>query len=151
MNKFFLISFLFLCQLGYSQSSEKENLQNLIENFFSAFHAKDSIALKNFAHPEIKMHSVAIDVNGKTMLSTEDYTDFLRAIASIPETTKFREKLHGFKIHINGVIANVSTPYSFYVNDELSHCGVNTFQLMKFKGQWKIIYLVDTRSKLGCE
>lgn len=85
------------------------------------------------------------------MLSTEDYTAFLKAIASIPETTKFREKLHGFKININGVIANVSTPYSFYVNEELSHCGVNTFQLMKFKGQWKIIYLVDTRSKLGCE
>ena len=151
MNKFFLISFLFLCQLGYSQSSEKENLQNLIENFFSAFHAQDSLALRNFAHPEIKMHSVAIDFNGNTMLSTEDYTAFLKAIASIPETTKFREKLHGFKININGVIANVSTPYSFYVNEELSHCGVNTFQLMKFKGQWKIIYLVDTRSKLGCE
>lgn len=151
MNKFFLISFLFISQLGWSQYSEKEDVQNLIKEFFYAFHDQDSTALLEFAHPEIKMHSVTIDAKGNTMLATKEYTAFLTAIASIPVTTKFEEKLHGFRININGVIANVSTPYSFFVNDELSHCGVNTFQLLKFKGEWKIIYLVDTRSKLGCE
>ncbi|PRX46354.1 nuclear transport factor 2 family protein [Salegentibacter salegens] len=151
MNKLFLISFLFFCQLGWSQNSEKEDLQNLIEDFFEAFHAQDSKALRNFAHPEIKMQSVAIDAEGNTTLSTEEYTTFLKSIASIPETTKFEEQLHGFEININDMIANVSIPYSFFINNELSHCGVNTFQLMKSKGEWKIIYLVDTRSKLGCE
>lgn len=151
MKKLLLISFLLLCQIGWSQNGEKENLQRLIENFFEAFHAQDSVRLKSFAHPDIKMQSVAIDNEGNTDLSTSEYSHFLKSIASIPASTKFEEKLHDFEIHVNGMIANVSTPYSFYVNDELSHCGVNTFQLMKSRGEWKIIYLVDTRSKKGCK
>jgi hypothetical protein len=152
MKKLLLISLFLIYQGAWSQkSTETENLQGLIESFFEAFHVQDSTELKKFAHPEIKMQSVAIDAEGNTRLSTEDYSAFLKSIASIPNSTKFKEKLHGFEININGIIANVSTPYSFYLDDELSHCGVNTFQLMKAKGEWKIIYLVDTRSKLGCE
>ncbi|PKD16834.1 3-methyl-2-oxobutanoate hydroxymethyltransferase [Salegentibacter salinarum] len=151
MKKLFIISFLLLGPAGWSQNTEKENLQSLIENFFEAFHVQDSTRLKSFAHPDIKMQSVAIDAEGNTELSTSEYSHFLKSISSIPTSTKFEEKLHDFDININGMIANVSTPYSFYVNDDLSHCGVNTFQLMKLKGEWKIIYLVDTRSKSGCK
>ena len=152
MKRLILLAFLFISGFSFSQVTEDEKLaKELIENFFEAFHKQDSTALKGFAHPDIKMQSVAINEEGKTKLSTEEYSAFLKSIASIPESTKFEEKLHDFKININGMIANVSTTYSFFVNDELSHCGVNTFQLMKSDGEWKIIYLVDTRSKNGCE
>lgn len=97
------------------------------------------------------MQSIAIDAEGKTSLSSKDFSEFIKSVVSIPNSTKFKEELHDYTIKINGMIANVSMPYIFYVNGELSHCGVNTFQLMKTKGDWKIIYLVDTRSKLGCE
>jgi hypothetical protein len=151
MKKLYLICFLLLGQLSWSQDMEKEKLQNLIQEFFVAFHAQDSATLKILAHPQIKMQSVAIDSVGNTSLSSIAYASFLKSIVSIDESIKFKEELHGFEININGMIANVSTPYSFYVNDQLSHCGVNTFQLMKSESQWKIIYLVDTRSKLGCQ
>lgn len=152
MKRLILLAFLFISILSYSQTTESEkSAKVLIESFFEAFHVQDSTRLKSFAHPNIKMQSVAIDAYGNTELSTLEYSSFLSSIASIPQSTKFEEKLHEFEIKINGMIANVSTPYSFYVNNELSHCGVNTFQLMKTKGEWKIIYLVDTRSKLGCQ
>jgi len=152
MKRLILLAFLLISGFSFSQNTEEEkSAKNLIENFFEAFHAQDSTALKEFAHPEIKMQSVAIDAKGNTSLSTEEYSGFLRSIVSIPESTKIEEKLHSFEIKVNGMIATVSTPYSFFVNDELSHCGVNTIQLMKSKGEWQIIYLVDTRSKLGCK
>ncbi|MEM9869076.1 MAG: nuclear transport factor 2 family protein, partial [Bacteroidota bacterium] len=31
-----------------------------------------------------------------------------------------------------------------------SHCGINSFQMVNFGGEWKIIYLIDTRGKEGC-
>jgi len=152
MKRLILLIFLLNCHLSFSQVAEDdEAAQQLIENFFDAFHKQDSIALKSFAHPEIKMHSVAIDAAGDTSLSIEEYSEFIKYLVSIPASTDFEEKLHEFEININGMIATVSTTCSFYVNNELSHCGVNTFQLMKSNGNWKIIYLVDTRSKLGCE
>ena len=47
-------------------------------------------------------------------------------------------------------MANVWTAYSFYFDGKFSHCGVNSFQLLKEAGEWKIFYLVDTRRKEGC-
>lgn len=35
-------------------------------------------------------------------------------------------------------------------NGNFSHCGVNSFQLFHDNGQWKIIYLIDTRQRTGC-
>ncbi len=47
-------------------------------------------------------------------------------------------------------MANAWTPYEFWYNGNFSHCGVNSFQLIKKDEKWKIIYLVDTRRKEGC-
>ncbi|MFO7720116.1 MAG: nuclear transport factor 2 family protein [Gillisia sp.] len=132
------------------ETSEETAAKNTVESFFVAFHNQDSLALKELAHPSVTMQSIAEDEEGNVKLTTDTYSDFIKAISAIPETTKFEEKLHSFDIKVNGSLANVITPYSFFVNGELSHCGVNSFQLFKEDGNWKIIYLVDTRSKEDC-
>jgi hypothetical protein len=53
-------------------------------------------------------------------------------------------------IKIDGPLAAVWTPYQFYLNGQFSHCGVNSFQLVRLNGQWKIQYIIDTRRKQGC-
>ena len=47
-------------------------------------------------------------------------------------------------------MANAWAPYEFYINSEFSHCGINSFQLIKIEGNWKIIYIIDTRRKDNC-
>jgi len=54
-------------------------------------------------------------------------------------------------VKIDGPLAIVWTPYKFYFNGKFSHCGVNSFQLVRFNGVWKIQYLIDTRRRAGCE
>ena len=153
MKPLILFVSLLAFQASFSQVVEdKKATKQLIEDFYEAFHKQDAKTLKSFAHPKIKMHSVSIDARGSTSLSSETYSGFLDYLVAIPASTKFNEKLHNFEITLNGMIATVSAAYSFYINDQLSHCGVNTFQLIKSRaGEWKIIYFVDTRSKLGCE
>lgn len=136
---------------GIAQESPDElAAKNTVEAFFVAFHKQDSLALRELAHPSVTMQSIAEDEEDSLKITTDTYSDFIKAISSIPETTKFEEKLHSFDIKVNGPLANVITPYSFFVNGELSHCGVNSFQLFKKEGTWKIIYIVDTRSKEDC-
>ena len=72
-------------------------------------------------------------------------------IANIPKDRKFEEKLLDFSIQVDGNMANAWTPYEFWYQEELSHCGVNSFQLIKEDDKWKIIYLVDTRRREGCK
>ncbi|WP_408611582.1 nuclear transport factor 2 family protein [Flavobacterium panici] len=80
-------------------------------------------------------------------LSNESAAEFYKSIATIPSTMKFQEKILSYNIQIDGTMAHVWTPYEFYLNDKLSHTGVNTFTLFKEKDSWKIIYLIDTRRK----
>ena len=137
---------------GPSQENiEDSEVQETIEDFFKAFHEQDSIALKQVAHPSVSMQSIMTDSTGTSTIKNESYAEFLKAIVSIPDSTKFEERLHSFDIRVNGALASAITPYSFYVNGKLSHCGVNSFEMFKSAEGWKIIYIVDTRIKENCD
>ena len=125
--------------------------KKMVLDFFEAFHAQDTVKLKSFAMNGIKLESVSMDAEGNTILTSDDYSKFLKSIASIPGEASFEEKLHEFRIEENGLLATVTTPYSFYYNGNFSHCGVNSFELVNFNGEWKIVYLIDTRTKENCD
>lgn len=103
------------------------------------------------AKGNIKMQSISIDKDGKTVLSENDYFQFVQNIANIPKDSTFEEKLLNFNIKVDGNMANAWIPYEFWYQGKLSHCGVNSFQLIKQDAKWKIIYLVDTRRLARCE
>tara|TARA_R110002167_G_scaffold28926_23_gene96822 strand:- start:7170 stop:7547 length:378 start_codon:yes stop_codon:yes gene_type:complete len=48
-------------------------------------------------------------------------------------------------------LASVWTPFAFYIDGKLSHCGSNSFQLVKQNTQWKIHYLIDVSHNGDCQ
>jgi len=134
-----------------AQSSAEMEVKKTIETFFEAFHKQDTVALKNMAKGEVVLQSISVNSEGKSVLNENKYGQFVKSIGSIPKETTFEEKLLDFSIQIDGNMANAWTPYEFWYNGNLSHCGVNSFQLIKESDGWKIIYLVDTRRREGCK
>ena len=61
------------------------------------------------------------------------------------------ERIEFEMIKIDGPLASVWAPYKFYFEGKFRHCGVNSFQLVRINGNWKIQYLIDTRRKTGCK
>tara|TARA_R110002049_G_scaffold14790_2_gene61828 strand:- start:59 stop:517 length:459 start_codon:yes stop_codon:yes gene_type:complete len=150
--KQFILIFILLFGLNLNaQKKESENVKATIIKFFDAFHEQDTIVLKSMVTDKIILQSISINKEGKTVLKEDDYNKFIKNIASIPKDKSFEEKLLDFNIQIDENMANVWTPYEFWYQNEFSHCGVNSFQLMKEDNAWKIIYLVDTRRREGCE
>lgn len=134
----------------HSQEYENERVKQTIISFFDAFHKQDTTALKSMAKGNIKMQSISVNKEGETVLQESNFNDFVRNIASIPKDRTFEEKLLDFTINVDGQMANAWTPYEFWYNGKFSHCGVNSFQLIKEEDAWKIIYLVDTRRRENC-
>ena len=153
MNKTWLTFLFFLMALGcvIAQESEEKMVQNTIDSFFKAFHQQDSTALKETVSKDIVLQTIGKNEAGREVVKTENFSNFLKSIVSIPSTTKFEEKILSYNIQIDGAMANAWTSYEFWVNDSFSHCGVNSFQFFKDQGAWKIIYLIDTRRKEGCD
>ena len=132
-------------------TSEEAEVQKTIETFFEGFHARDSTIMKSVLSDDVVVQTIGRSKTGETVLIQEEIEKVLRGIVSIPSEMTFKESLHSFDIKIDGPMANAWTPYSFHMNDTFSHCGVNNFQLFKDNGNWKIIYLIDTRRKEGCD
>lgn len=133
-----------------AQQGEKEAIKSTIELFFDGFHKQDSSIILQSVSRDILLQTVVQSDNGDAQVRKQAFNDFLRSIIGIPATTKFKEVLKGFSIHTDGLMAQAWTPYEFWVNGTLSHCGVNAFHLIKEASGWKIIYLIDTRKKEGC-
>lgn len=139
--------FIFIVLLFSGTIFSQENFpKKVVEDFFTAFHAKDTVALKQICHPEIVMRTIANTKEGNKLV-TDKFDDFLKSIATIPANLKIFEKLIDYKVEIDGNLAHVWTPYEFYINDKLSHIGANAFTLYNDNGKWQIIHLIDTRRK----
>ena len=89
----------------------------------------------------------SVDEHGKVSVTPfQKFIDFLTA-----SQNKWLERIWNPKVLQHGTIAVVWGDYDFHLNNKFSHCGVDSFQLVKINGEWKIQYLIDTRRRQGCE
>lgn len=142
-----IYTIMFFLLLGLSSNAQKQEIQKCIESFFEGFHQRDSTKIKLVCSDKMILQSISESTVKGNKLSDESVKEFYKSIASIPSNMKFQEKILSYNIQIDGTMAHVWTPYEFYLNDKLSHSGVNAFTLFKEKDSWKIIYLIDTRRK----
>ncbi|MEB2775737.1 nuclear transport factor 2 family protein [Algoriphagus sp. D3-2-R+10] len=133
---------------AFSQS-EEDAVKAVIESLFDAMRTKNSDQIASVFSENAIMHT--IETTGETgVVKAGSVADFVNGIGSLPTEAKLDERITDYQINIDGPMATAWTPYEFYFNDKFSHCGVNSFQLVKMAEGWKIIYIIDTRRKDGC-
>ena len=72
-------------------------------------------------------------------------------IAAIANSAKrWDERLFDVQIRVTGNIAQAWTPYTFYVDGKIRHCGVDSMELLRDATGWKITQLSDTQVREGC-
>ncbi|MGW9686486.1 nuclear transport factor 2 family protein [Flagellimonas sp. 2504JD1-5] len=147
---------LFSLAISYAQGpnppeiDDKQAVKEVIKTFFNGFHKQDSVIMKSTLADHVVLQTTGRNKEGKTMFRTEEFSKLITSITSIPDSINFQEKLTSFSIQVDRTMANAWVGYEFWINDNFSHCGINSFQLINFDGEWKIIYLIDTRGRAGC-
>lgn len=150
MKTKFIVVFLLICGSLHSQTTSEDTINNVIEYFFEGFHNRDTAQMRSVLSDHLHMQRIGKDSEGVPYLKDESVADFMTSIASLPDTLIIEERLHFYIIQTDGDMAHAWTPYSFYVQGELHHCGVNSFQLFNNGKSWKIIYIADTRQVASC-
>ena len=143
MKKIFLIIVLIFT---IAVRAQKQDVKKTIKTFFVAFNNKDTAKIKSICANKMILQTIQ-ENSTQAQLTNVDITDFLKSISAIGNDFKFNEQILSYSIQIDGTMAHVWAPYRFYINNKLSHKGVNTFTLFKENEIWKIIYLIDTRRK----
>ncbi len=63
---------------------------------------------------------------------------------------RWDEQIYDVEIEVDGPMASAWTPYTFYLDGEISHCGINSIELLFDSEGWKVTQLSDTRQREGC-
>lgn len=132
------------------QAQEEQAIRQAIINLFDGMRQSDTAKMRASFAPNAILQTVLKSKEGNVFVRTEPLDSFLYAIAR-PHTEVYDERIAFETIKVDGELASVWTPYKFYVGEKFSHCGVDTYQLVKLHGQWKIVYLADTRRRQGCD
>ena len=131
---------------SFSISAQEKEIKQSISVFFEGLQSADTLKIQSVCHKEMKLQSV-MEKNAIGTLSFETNEEFYKSIASLPKNLKIEERLLSYKIQIDGSMAQVWTPYEFYIDGKLSHIGTNSFTLLLENNIWKIVHIIDTRRK----
>ena len=144
MRQVFILLF-FGLSIGVFAQEEKAIKQS-ISVFFEGLQSSDTLKIQSVCHKEMKLQSIT-EKNTVGGLSYQSNSDFYKSVGAIPKNLKIEERLLSYNIQIDGTMAIVWTPYEFYINEKLSHIGVNSFTLLLKNNIWKIVHIIDTRRK----
>jgi hypothetical protein len=132
-----------------AQSTE-DSVKTVVNNLFAAMRNADAALLRSAFSDSAVLQTITRNKDGKMLVATEKVNEFADFVSNLKKDSA-DERIQFETIKIDGPLAIVWTPYHFYHNGKFSHCGVNSFQLVRFDGIWKIQYLIDTRRRQGCQ
>lgn len=133
-----------------AQADEEAAVMAVVEAMFDAMRAGDSTAFRAVLHPSATGASAFVREGQPTLARETSLEGFVQAVGA-PHDQVWDERIWDAEVRIDGLLATVWTPYAFYLGDELSHCGLDAFQLFKGDDGWKVFHIADTRRREGCE
>jgi hypothetical protein len=145
----FFLTFITLSFALKAQTAE-DSIKTVINNLFTAMKNSDAALLKTTFADSAILQTIGRDKDGKTIIENDTVDEFAAIVNKMPKGDA-DERIVYDVIKIDGPLAIVWAPYKFYYKNAFSHCGIDSFQLVKINGVWKIQYLIDTRKKKGCE
>jgi ketosteroid isomerase-like protein len=117
-------------------SPEQAEVTAAVDAFFTAIASDDKTALARHMIPEatIFIHNRMDPANPRV-----DVVGVARHLENwARRTASFDEEMAITDIRVDGDMAHVWGPYSFWADYELKHCGINSLSLVKGADGWKV-------------
>ncbi|RTQ51413.1 hypothetical protein EJV47_06310 [Hymenobacter gummosus] len=153
MRAFYLLGGLLLAApAAFGQTTapaETEAVKATVNRFFEGLRKGDSAVVRSTLAPTAVLHTISTR-GGTVQVQNENPRELLKAVGT-PHKEVWDERISFERVLIDAQLASVWTPYQFYAGTQFSHCGYNSFQLVKLAQGWRIAYIIDTRRKDGCK
>ncbi len=151
IRSIFLLVLLLIIGFSTHAQSTEDSVKQTVNKLFTGMKSSNGTMISEVFADSAVLQTISRDkVSGKILVRNESVKDFAKSISTLAVNAA-DERITFSAIKIDADLASVWTPYQFYFNGKFSHCGVNSFQLVRLNGEWKIQYLIDTRRKEHCE
>jgi len=144
-----LTATIFISTITKAQSAE-DSVKAVVNQLFAAMKGANAAMLKETFADSAVLQTIRRKQDGTFFVQDEKVSDFVEQIGKAKKDS-LDERITFETVKIDGPLAIAWTPYKFYYAGNFSHCGVNSFQLVRINGRWKIQFLIDTRRRQNCE
>jgi hypothetical protein len=130
-------------------SAQEREVVAVIERFFQGMLERDADMLRSTVAPSAVLVGVATRDGATTVRATpiEQFITGVTQRAGEPAN----ERIYSPRVEIDAGMAHVWTFYTLHVGDRFSHCGYDSFQMLRMDDGWKIVSIADTRRTDNCE
>jgi hypothetical protein len=124
------------------QSQEKEVLAAL-DKFFEGMTTRDTAMSRAAILPGARFY---VSFDGKTQVATD--TGYINSLTK--GSGRWVERIRTPTVLVHGDLAQVWTAYDFMIDDKRSHCGVDSFTLLRTAEGWRMATAAYTIERSGC-
>lgn len=128
-----------------SAQTDRDAAVSVVNELFSAMKAKSSDRIKAVFVSDGQLVAIDAPRDGKGISTTRTLTgEAFAKMISEAKGPDFVEVMPSPEVRVTGDLAVVSGRYTFHLGDKLSHCGTNTFNLVRTTSGWKIANAAST-------
>jgi len=142
-----LLSFL-LNAASADETEDRQAVIDVVNAFFTGMTAKDVESMQKIMTVDGVLYGYRESAEGPNVFSIT-HAEYLESLAAREGTPV--ERIWDPQIDLHDRIAIVWTPYDFHSDGVFSHCGMNTFSMLKDADGWKIAGVVFSVRTDGCE
>ena len=121
-----LTSVIFTYTLTIAQSTPEDSVKATVNKLFEGMKNSDNSVIKDVFADSAILQTIGRNQQGQTLVRTDAVSGFAEQVSKATKGS-LDERITFETIKIDGPLAIVWTPYKFYYNGNLSHCGVNSF------------------------
>ena len=151
MNRILILltAIILISNITRAQSAE-DSVKAVVNQLFAAMKGANAAMLKEAFADSAVLQTIRRKQDGTFFVQNEKVGDFVEQIGKAKKDS-LDERITFEIVKVDGPLAIAWTPYKFYYAGNFSHCGVNSFQLVRINGRWKIQFLIDTRRRQACD
>jgi hypothetical protein len=142
MGYFYLIAF------NAKGQTAEDSIKTAINKLFTAMKNADSKALAQCFTDSAIFQTIA-EKDGNVSVQTVPLKEFVNFVNTQKQGDAYG-KISFDMVKADGGLAMAWTRYEFYYKGEFNHCGVDSYQLVRISGEWKIQYIIETTRKMNC-
>lgn len=130
-----------------NEAEERQAVLAVIDAFFAGMTAKDTDSMREIMTEDGNLLGYQETSEGLSLFNPThaDYLESLATRESVPV-----ERYWDPTVMLHDRLAVVWTPYDLYSDGVFSHCGINSFSMLKTDDGWKITGVVFSMEPDGC-
>jgi len=144
---FFALIFLLASAPAQAQNPEEAAILETIQHVFDGINEKNADLIRQSMMPDGILYATFLEEDSPAAryTSAEDFAAGITEAESV-----YHERMFEHELHVQDGVALVWAAYDFHIDGNFSHCGVDTFSLVKTGDNWRVAALTYTVEREGC-